>query len=84
MQDYAGWFRSVMELVEIDVDDALALIRSSAVPGSGLIRLAEGDLDAEEALAYARLLLELGQPDMAEGLVQDVIAAECGPIAAVA
>ena len=77
MQDYTGWFRSVMELVEMDVDDALALIRASAVPGAAVIRLAEGDLDAEEALSYARLLLELGQPDMAEGLVHDVIAAQC-------
>lgn len=84
MQDYNGWFRSVMELVEIDVDDALALIRASAIPGAAVIRLAEGDLDAEEALAYARLLLELGQADMAEGLVQDVIAAECGQVRAVA
>ncbi len=84
MQDYQGWFRSVMELVEMDVDDALELIRASALPGASVIHLAEGDLDAEEALAYARLLLELGQPDMAEGLVHDVIAAECGTIRAVA
>ena len=84
MQDYAGWFRSVMELVEIDVDDALALIRSSSVPGQAVIRLAEGDLDAEDALAYARLLLELGQTEMAEGLVHDVIAAEHELVHAVA
>lgn len=82
MQDYNGWFRSVMELVEIDVDDALALIRASAAPAT--VRLAEGDLDPEDALAYARLLLELGQPEMAEGLVYDVIAAEFGGEQAVA
>ena len=84
MQDYNGWFRSVMELVEIDVDDALALIRASAAPGAAVVRLAEGELDAPDALAYARLLLELGQPEMAEGLVHDVIAAECAGAQAVA
>ncbi len=75
MQGYAAWFRSVMELVEIDVDDALALIRATGVRGGAVVHLPEGEVDEEEALAYARLLIELGQPEMAEGLVRDVIAA---------
>ena len=78
MQSYSTWFRSVLDLVALDEEEALALIRTVASNPEALVVLPEGELTSEEALCYARTLLELGHDIAAEELVHEVISTEMG------
>ena len=78
MQNFNMWFRSVMDLVAADEEEALALIQRFASSPGGAVVLPEGELTALEALCYARTLLELGHDIAAEEVVHEVIATELG------
>ena len=82
MQDYNQFFQCVMELLYDDEDACLALIQSYGLAANAVVHLPEGDVSTLDALCYARVLCELGQANVAECLVHEVIALELSAEAA--
>ena len=76
MEGYEVWFRTVMELLAHDIDAALSVIQSTISRGPVLVSGPLGDLDAEEALTLARLMLDTGNDLEAEELVHTLVIAE--------
>lgn len=78
MFDFQAWYSLVLEVLEGREERALALIRAVAPSGAsgGLVELMEGPTTGLDALAYARVLLELGRRVEAEEVVLAVIRAE--------
>ncbi len=78
MQDYNQFFQAVMELLYDDEEACLALIQSYGISSNPMVNMPEGDVTTLDALCYARVLCELGQPTVGESLVHEVIALELG------
>ena len=76
MEGYELWFETVMELLAHDVDAALQVIQTTVSRGPVLVAGPLGDLDAEEVLTLARLMLDTGNDQEAEGLVHTLVIAE--------
>ena len=72
---FEAWLDTVVERLWDDEEAALAWIRVLG-RGPGTVRLVEGELDTLEALAYARMLLEMGRSDEAVEVLAAVIDAE--------
>lgn len=77
MSGFQGWFRTLFELLDVGEELCLGLIRTYGGRG-GTVELIEGEASSLDALAYARVLLELGRPVEAEEVLLAVLGAELG------
>lgn len=59
-----GWLQTVWDVLQADELACAALLRQAG-GRLGAVELIEGETSSEEALAYARALLELGRADEA-------------------
>lgn len=75
MPNIQSWYAMVLEVLEVGEEMCLGLIRASGGRG-GVVELVEGTISSLDALAYARVLIELGRQLEAEEVVRAVIGAE--------
>ncbi|MEN0060883.1 MAG: hypothetical protein AAGA48_01975 [Myxococcota bacterium] len=67
------WFQTLWDVMQVDEEACLNLIRSVAPSRDLVVNLIEGDLSALEALAYARTLVDLGRLQEAQEIFQLVL-----------
>jgi hypothetical protein len=79
---HAAWVEIALSALDEAEDDVVvAALREIGAPVARCVSLFEGDLEPEEALAYARVLLELGRGDEAREVVSALLE-DAEPLAA--
>lgn len=79
---HTAWVEIALSALDEAEDDVVvAALREIGAPVARTVSLFEGDLEPEEALAYARVLLELGRADEAREVVSALLE-DAEPLAA--
>lgn len=79
--DAMSWLDALREILLGEDERACGDLLRDTTPRRGaspVVRLLTGDLEVDEALAYARVLFDLGQPDDGDDVLLAVVHATCG------
>ncbi|MBW1877816.1 MAG: hypothetical protein JRJ84_05600 [Deltaproteobacteria bacterium] len=74
---FTSWFHTLFDLLTTG-DDGVSLLAASGGAIGATVSLFEADVTVEEALSYARVLLDLGQETQASELVREALFAAFG------
>jgi hypothetical protein len=73
---FTSWFHTLFEVLTTDDDGACtSLLAASGGAIGATVSLFEADVTVEEALSYARIMLDLGQEARAIELVREALLA---------
>lgn len=72
------WFQTLWDVMQVDEEACLALIRTVAGSKEMVVHLIGADLSALDALLYARTLIDLGRLQEAEEVFRLVLQVALG------
>lgn len=73
MIGFAGWFQAFFEMLMVDDMAAATLLAAMGGSLAARVALIECDITVEEALSYARVLLDLGEDGQAGEIAQEAM-----------
>jgi len=76
--DFQLWFQTLWDVMQVDEEACLDLIRAVVGSRDMVVSLIGADLSALDALAYARTLIDLGRLQEAEEVFQLVVQVALG------